>query len=498
MRNFKKLLGPISIISLAYLMSRIFGFIREILLARWTGISSATDTLDLAFVIPDFLFYLSAGGYLAITLIPILSKLQKDKLVDLNNYFLSLLSGLTLIFGIFSIIFFMFRYEIGEIFGVIDIELFVQVFTPIIFSQVFFFSGAVMMAYQYFMGEFKYAALAPVIYNLSIIFFGWINSSTPESTIYGFAIGGFIGSFIGHIVIQVYGLKKIGLNVKLIKPKIQDLTNYFKVSVPLIVGQSIAVMDEQLFRIFGSMLSVGAIASFRYARRIAILPVGVMAQAVGVASFPTMSNLFVREKFEELKQLIRQQIAILYFVNLAIVLVLITNNAEIISLVYERGEFNSSDVLRVSSIMSIVAFGILPWSLNQIVTRSFYVQSNYWYPVLVGTSSTVLATLIILNTENKSEISYATIIISSLFLYSLILLATLKIDGEKILNKNLISDLIISSVIYFVTLVIIQFLPIYNFGKFLYIFISTTIIALSFIVSVRVIKMKYVKINKVR
>ena len=498
MRNFKKLLGPISIISLAYLMSRIFGFIREILLARWTGVSSATDTLDLAFVIPDFLFYLSAGGYLAITLIPILSKLQKDKLVDLNNYFLSLLSGLTLIFAIFSIIFFMFRYEIGEIFGVIDIELFVQVFTPIIFSQVFFFSGAVMMAYQYFMGEFKYAALAPVIYNLSIIFFGWINSSTPESTIYGFAIGGFIGSFIGHIVIQVYGLKKIGLNVKLIKPKIQDLTNYFKVSVPLIVGQSIAVMDEQLFRIFGSMLSVGAIASFRYARRIAILPVGVMAQAVGVASFPTMSNLFVREKFGELKQLIRQQIAILYFVNLAIVLVLITNNAEIISLVYERGEFNSSDVLRVSSIMSIVAFGILPWSLNQIVTRSFYVQSNYWYPVLVGTSSTVLATLIILNTENKSEISYATIIISSLFLYSLILLATLKIDGEKILNKNLISDLIISSVIYFVTLGIVQFLPIDNFGKFLYIFISTTIIALSFIVSVRVIKMKYVKINKVR
>ena len=223
-----------------------------------------------------------------------------------------------------------------------------------------------------------------------------------------------------------------------------------------------------------------------------------MAQAVGVASFPTMSNLFVREKFEELKQLIRQQIAILYFVNLAIVLVLITNNAEIISLVYERGEFNSSDVLRVSSIMSIVAFGILPWSLNQIVTRAFYVQSNYWYPVLVGTSSTVLATLIILNTENKSEISYATIIISSLFLYSLILLATLKIDGEKILNKNLISDLIISSVIYFVTLGIIQFLPIDNFGKFLNIFISTTIIALSFIVSVRVIKMKYVKINKVR
>ena len=498
MRNFKKLLGPISIISIAYLMSRIFGFIREILLARWTGVSSATDTLDLAFVIPDFLFYLSAGGYLAITLIPILSKFQKDKLFDLNNYFLSLLNGLSIIFAIFSIIFFIFRYEIGEVFGVIDIELFVRVFTPIIFSQVFFFSGAVMMAYQYFMDEFKYAALAPVIYNLSIIFFGWINSSSPESTIYGFAIGGFIGSFIGHIIIQIYGLKKLGLDLKFVKPKLEDLKHYFKVSIPLIVGQSIAVMDEQLFRIFGSMLSVGAIASFRYARRIAILPVGVMAQAVGVATFPTMSNLFVSKKFDELKNLIRQQVSILYFVNLAIVMVLITNNAEIISLVYERGEFNSSDVFRVSSIMSIVAFGILPWSLNQIVTRAFYVQTNYWYPVMMGTSSTVLATLIILNVENKSEISYAIIIIGSLFLYSLILLTTLKIDGERILNKDLISDLIFSSVVYFVTFGLLQFLPIDTFGRILYIFISTTIIASSFIVSVRVIKMKYVKINKVR
>ena len=67
-------------------------------------------------------------------------------------------------------------------------------------------------------------------------------------------------------------------------------------------------------------------------------------------------------------------------------------------------------------------------------------QTNYWYPVLVGTSSTILATLIILNIESKSEISYAIIIIASLFLYSLILLTTLKIDGEKILNKDLINS----------------------------------------------------------
>ena len=75
-------------------MSRIFGFVREILLANWTGISNASDTLDLAFVIPDFI-YLSAG-YLAITLIPLLSRFEKDD-DKLNSYFLSL-NGLMIYF----------------------------------------------------------------------------------------------------------------------------------------------------------------------------------------------------------------------------------------------------------------------------------------------------------------------------------------------------------------------------------------------------------------
>ncbi len=64
MNSSKNLIGPISIISIAYLSSRLLGFFREILLAKWTGVSSAADTLDLAFIVPDFLFYLSAGGYL--------------------------------------------------------------------------------------------------------------------------------------------------------------------------------------------------------------------------------------------------------------------------------------------------------------------------------------------------------------------------------------------------------------------------------------------------
>ena len=208
MLNSKKLIGSISLVSISYLMSRVLGFFREILLAQWTGVSDASDTLDLAFIIPDFLFYLSAGGYLAITLIPILSDLSKNNKETLNDYFISLLYGLAIVFLLISTVFFFLRNQIVDLLNVNDPELFIKLFSPIVFSQTFFFIGAILMSFQYFKNDFRYAAAAPVIYNSCIILFGWIYSSSPESTVYGFAIVGLICSILGHFLIQIIGAKK--------------------------------------------------------------------------------------------------------------------------------------------------------------------------------------------------------------------------------------------------------------------------------------------------
>ena len=496
MQQSKKLLGPISIISIAYLSSRLLGFLREILLAKWTGVSTATDTFDLAFIIPDFLFYLSAGGYLAITIIPILSDLKQKNSENLNDYFLSLLYGLSIIFVFISFIFFVFKNDIGSILEVQNLTLFSKVFAPIVFSQAFFFIGAILMSYQYFHNDFRYPALAPVIYNFSIILFGWLNSSTPESTVYGFALGGFIGSVVGHFLIQVIGVKKNGLMFRLVSPKLKHVKEYLTVSLPLIVGQSIAVMDEQLFRVFGSFLSAGSVASFRYARRIALLPVGIVAQAVGVASYPTLSKLFVEKKFEELKTIIRTQLSSLLLFNAVMVLILIINSEEIISIVYERGKFSNADVMRVSSILKIVALGVIPWSLNQIVNRSYYVQKSYWFPVGIGTLATMATTITLFLTNSPSETNYSIIIISFLWAYTAFMLFSLKIDGESVLNRDLIYDiflcLLFSGIIYLV-LVNINL----NFQNTIYNLVVTSIIVIiSFFVSMNIIRMRYVQFKR--
>ena len=498
MANSKKLLGSISLITISYLMSRVLGFFREVLLAKWTGITSASDTLDLAFIIPDFLFYLSAGGYLAITLIPILSDISKNRETELNDYFVSLLYGLSIVFFTISFLSFLFRYQIVNLLDVENPDLFIKLFTPIIFSQTFFFIGAILMSFQYFKNDFKYAALAPVIYNSSIILFGWLYSTSPESTVYGFAIGGLVGSILGHLLLQLLGAKNNGLIFKALKPKLEHISQYIKISFPLIIGQSIAVIDEQLFRYFGSLLSTGSIASFRYARRVALIPVGVIAQAVGVASYPTLSKLFVENKFGDFKLLIKKQLSALAVINTGVLVIFLKNSENIIEIVYQRGLFSSEDTSRVSSIFMVVAFGLIPWSLNQIITRSYYVQKNYWFPVWVGTFITFVTIFTLKILSNPSGESYAVVIISSLWVNTLILSFFLKIKNERLIDKSLLLDLLKILVVGFIAYFLSINFEFYSGSPILELIFDTLFIFIVILMSLFVVKMNYINLKRNR
>ena len=498
MANSNKLLGSISLITISYLMSRVLGFFREVLLAKWTGITSASDTLDLAFIIPDFLFYLSAGGYLAITLIPILSDISKNRETELNDYFVSLLYGLSIVFFTISFLSFLFRYQIVNLLDVENPDLFIKLFTPIIFSQTFFFIGAILMSFQYFKNDFKYAALAPVIYNSSIILFGWFYSTSPESTVYGFAIGGLVGSILGHLLLQLLGAKNNGLIFKALKPKLEHISQYIKISFPLIIGQSIAVIDEQLFRYFGSLLSTGSIASFRYARRVALIPVGVIAQAVGVASYPTLSKLFVENKFGDFKLLIKKQLSALTVINTGVLIIFLKNSENIIEIVYQRGLFSSEDTSRVSSIFMVVAFGLIPWSLNQIITRSYYVQKNYWFPVWVGTFITFVTIFTLKILSNPSGESYAVVIISSLWVNTLILSFFLKIKNERLIDKSLLLDLLKILVVGFIAYFLSINFEFYSGSPILELIFDTLFIFIVILMSLFVVKMNYINLKRNR
>ena len=142
---------------------------------------------------------------------------------------------------------------------------------------------------------------------------------------------------------------------------------------------------------------------------------------MGVAKYSTLSNPYVENKLEDFKLLVRKQLSVLAIINTGVLILFISNSENIITLIYQRVLFTGEDTLRVSKIFLIVSFGLIPWSINQIVTRSYYVQRHYWFPVWVWTSLTLVTVILFKFNSAPTESNYAGLIISSLCLNMFVL-----------------------------------------------------------------------------
>ena len=150
----------------------------------------------------------------------------------------------------------------------------------------------------------------------------------------------------------------------------------------------------------------------------------------------------------------------------------------------------------VSSIFMVVAFGLIPWSLNQIITRSYYVQKNYWFPVWVGTLITFATIFILTTITNPSGENYAMVIISSLWINTLVLSIFLKIRDKRLVDKFQLLDFLKILVVGLTTYFLIVNIEIYAGSPLLELIIDTFFILILILMSLLVVKMKYVNLKR--
>ncbi len=156
------------------------------------------------------------------------------------------------------------------------------------------------------------------------------------------------------------------------------------------IGQSVAVLDEQFVRFFGQA-DTGATAALSFARRLNMVPVGVIAQAAGVAAFPFLASLFARGAHDELVETTSRAARKTMFVAAAATAGLIVLARPLVTIIYEYGEFSDADADLVASLLTIYAFSIPAWGLHQLIARHFYAKRKMWTPVIVGTVFSVVA-----------------------------------------------------------------------------------------------------------
>ena len=204
--------------------------------------------------------------------------------------------------------------------------------------------------------------------------------------------GALIGAFVGNFVVQWWGARRVGMRFS---PgagwKHPALGRYLAIAIPLMIGQSVVVLDETFTSVFGDLAGDGAQTQLQYARRTMFVPVGVFAQAAAVAAYPFLARLFAAGEHDRMADLVDRALRWVLALSMAAAALVAALSLPVVRVLFERYEFSPSDTDSTAAALFFFALAIPIWGALQVLTRAFYARQDMWTPVIVGTATTAFA-----------------------------------------------------------------------------------------------------------
>lgn len=375
------------------LLSRLMGLVRYKVISYLYGATPDTDIYFAAFVIPDFINYLLAGGYFSITMIPLLSKVfSENNDEDAWNFFSAVFNWVSLAILAFTVVGWIFAPELTALSAPgfspeqnARLAHFTRIILP---AQAFFLPGACFTALLYQRKQFIAPALTPLLYNGGIIIGGVLfYYISPESGMEGFCWGVLAGAGVGSLALPYFAARSGGLKINL-KFRHPLLKRFAILALPLMLGQSIVALDEQLLRVFGSMSGEGAVSLLSYAQKIMQVPVAVLAQAAGAASYPFLATLAAKGQEEEFSATLGKSLRNTLLLIFPVCFLMMLTAEPIIRIIFEQGRFSSTS--ECALLLQIMLFSVPFWGVQQLLGRAFYARQDTITPAVIGTIATAL------------------------------------------------------------------------------------------------------------
>lgn len=376
------------------LLSRFIGFARDVIIAAQHGATEATDAYYAAFLLPDILAYFLAGGTLSITFIPLFSGyLARGDEEGGWRLFSTVATGV----GVLVIA----GMIIGEIFAPWLVPLIVPGYsqaatemcvhmTRILLPNMFCFAiGGLLQATLLSKERFGWVALSPVAYSVCLIGGGVLLG--PWIGVEGFAWGAFVGAVVGPLLLPALAVRK---SLKY-RPRFDfgapGFTEYLRLAVPLMLGATLISLDEWLLKGFGSFLDEGTVSWLQNARRLMLVPVAILGQAVGQAALPFLTRLYSEGKHTELARTLTDAMRNLTFWALIASGALVVLARPAVYAAFRRYEFTAADADGTAVLLMGFGLGIGAWSVQALIVRGFYARKNTLEPMIIGTVVAVLA-----------------------------------------------------------------------------------------------------------
>ena len=390
----RRIAAATGIVMASVLLSRVLGFFRDWTVAHQMGSNAGTDAYYAAFTLPDFLNYLIAGGSLSVTFIPVFAKYVAEKSEDEGwHVFSTVVTVMGFVLVALVILGEIFAHKlviaIAPGFSPAERERVVSLTRLMLPAQICFYEGSILSAVQYAKGQFVIPSLAPIVYNVGIIMGGVFLSSRIGMT--GFAVGVLGGAIAGNFLLQIYGAYRAGAkftpNFNVRHP---GFWLFLKLSVPIMLAVSLSFTDDWIIRWFGSYLQPASITWLNYGKTLMRVPLGIVGQGVGVASFPILAQLYSEKKFDELNGILNSTFKGIIFLLVPISAFTIAQSLPLIHLVFSHTRMNGPDLQATAVALSFFSIGMFCWGGQYILARGFYATRDTITPAVVGTVMTAL------------------------------------------------------------------------------------------------------------
>jgi putative peptidoglycan lipid II flippase len=377
------------LLSVSALASRFLGLFRDGLLAGYFGAGIETDVYFAAFRVPDFVYNFLIVGGLSVAFLPLFAEYYSENKEEAWRITSNLLNVFSFLVIVSCLILFVFTPWLMKFiapgFSIEERALASALARLMFLSPILFGISNLFSSILHYFNRFLVYSIAPILYNLGIIF--GIVFLSPRFGIFGVGIGVIIGAFL-HLAIQVPSAISCGFKYRAIFDfKHFSLKEIFRLMIP----RSLAVGAQQINLIIitaiASTLFVGGIAIFNFSNNLYYIPVGIFGVSYAIASFPKLSKLWALGKKEEFLDNFSssfRQIIFLVIPSSVLIFLLRTQLVRIVLGSLGPGKFSWGDTILTSMCLGVFSVGIFASALIPFICRAFFSLKDTKTPTLIA------------------------------------------------------------------------------------------------------------------
>lgn len=383
--KFKRLLNGSVVIMFIIAVSKLFGLVRDSLIAQNFGLSYLNDIY--MFSIGTTMLFISISYGVTAALIPIHTYIKENSGLEERNKFIS--NVITVISAITLFI---------VVIGILGANVIVSVFASSFKNDINVYSQAVLLVRVMFISlifvgvqsvitavlqchnKFIAPSLMPVFSNTIYIIYLLIFIS--KYGLSGFGVATVLG-FLSMLLINIPNFKRLGYRYSFVFDlKDENLRALGKSMIPIVICSSLVQVNVFVVRAFAGTLQYGSISSLDYANKINMLVYEVFAQAISMVIYPKLSSLASKNNIKEFKEEMNKGVNLIFLLMIPAAFGLFVLRIPLISVYLKRGAFGNEEVMLTASALIYYIPTMILYGVRDVVNRGFFSLKETRIPMI--------------------------------------------------------------------------------------------------------------------